>query len=249
MVKSIKVPMSAQDRISQLCEQALEPEGARRSVSPQVAAALEKFNLAPASIEEDDQPRVAAQAVAKPAAESAATTEASDPAEKAEAAPAAAEEEDPELRAMLEERDLRLRARSKRRRLVANCVVLLVCGVSAAAFVISPTLRGKLDTLVHHLQGGVKDVKSMANMAGSYDEALEGVAQRGAHIDDATAALGVDPASVSEDEDPNMQAELDEMMGEGNRTVGERNASLANAGKIVTAVTGRTAPEVKKEED
>ena len=222
------------DRIKALCEQALR--------KPDITVTERTLDI----------PRAF---VAAPAAEPAPPVFQAAPAPvAAPAAPVAEQhhtEQDTELAQMLEERDQRLKERRGRVRMVVNVMALVLFVGPVAAVAVNPDLRAKFDTLVLRFNESVNDVKSMAHTKEAYDEALKKVAVRGDHINAATEALGVDPASVGKDEDQEMTAELGQLMGEEADGFQTRRNKLGQMGTIASAITGmsaKSAEEIKAAE-
>ena len=172
------------------------------------------------------------------------------PAEKAESENAtehvSVNESDPEFGALLEEREGRLKKRSKRARWAVNLLLLGLMGGTATTFAVSPALRGKAQHLVVSLKEGVDDVKMMGKGSENYDEALEQVAERGNQIDAATRAMGIDPSTVDPGDDPNMLAEMNELAGE-DLGIDTRLGKLQGMGKLGQAITGAEGPKTKED--
>ena len=136
------------------------------------------------------------------------------------------DEGDPELRAMIEEREAKQKKSLKVKSLAATFSLLALLGAAAGWVAVSPAARAKAARIVPLFQESVRDVKSLANTKEKFDEALEKVAGHGSHIDEATRAMGVDPASVSAEEEAELDGAMAEMMGGEGRTTGERNKEL-----------------------
>jgi len=217
---------SPSDRIKALCEQALrKPE---ITVTERTLDVPKAFVAAP-PVEAPVAAFTAFQAVPEPA-------------------PVVPEqhhtEQDEELSAMLEDRELRLKKRRDRVKLVANVMALVLFVGPVAAVAVNPDLRGKFDVLVMRFNESVRDVKGLANTKEGYDEALKKVAVRGNHIDEATRAMGVDPASVGEDEDVQMTAEMSQLMGEAAAGFDVRREKLGKMGFVAQKLTGVGEDEV-----
>jgi len=158
------------------------------------------------------------------------------------------DETDPEFAALLEAREGRLKKRNTRAKWAVNLLFLGLFGGSAAAFAVSPELRGKFEHLVVSLKEGVDDVKMMGNGTENYDEALEQVAARGDQINAATEMMGVDPSTVDPGDDPNMLAEMNELAGE-DLGVDKRLGKLKSMGQLGEALTGIEGPKAGKNEE
>jgi hypothetical protein len=73
----------------------------------------------------------------------------------------------------------------------------------------------------------IKSVGDIQGMVAKYQKALDKIAVRGKQIDAATTAMGVDPTSVDEHEDPGFDKEMQAMMGEeGGKTTAARDKIL-----------------------
>lgn len=223
------------DRIKALCDEAM-----RKPEISVTEKTLETRSERPAT--ETSRLKVSAMQAAVEAAE-ASVEEKAERAAPAEPKPEAKveqhhTEQDQELAAMLEERDSRLTKKKGRMKLVANVALLALFVTPVTVVAVNPELRGKFETFVHHLGEGVNDVKTMANTKESFDEALKEVAVRGDHINSATEMLGVDPNSVSEDDDLNMTAELRELMGDEADGFAVRKGKLAAMGTVAKGLSG-----------
>lgn len=223
------------DRIKALCDEAM-----RKPEISVTEKTLETRSERPAT--ETSRLKVSAMQAAVEAAE-APVEEKAERAAPAEPKPEAKveqhhTEQDQELAAMLEERDSRLTRKKGRVKLVANVALLALFVTPVTVVAVNPELRGKFETFVHHLGEGVNDVKTMANTKESFDEALKEVAVRGDHINSATEMLGVDPNSVSEDDDLNMTAELRELMGDEADGFAVRKGKLAAMGTVAKGLSG-----------
>ncbi|MCU0795353.1 MAG: hypothetical protein MUF31_05380 [Akkermansiaceae bacterium] len=218
------------DRIKALCEQALRKPDI--TVTERTLDVPKAFVAAPAPVQ------VAAVPVFQAAPEPAAP------------APVAVveqqhTEQDAELSAMLDERDQRLTRKRGRVKMVVNMMLLLFFVVPVAAVAVNPNLRAKFDTVVLRFNESVRDVKSMAHIKDSYDESLKKVAVRGNHIDEATRAMGVDPASVGKDEDVEMTAELSQLMGDEAAGFDTRREKLGKMGFIAEKLTGMESKDIE----
>ena len=73
-----------------------------------------------------------------------------------------------------------------------------------------------------------------------YDEQLEKIAVHGDQINEATRAMGVDPASVSPEGNAEIEAEMAKMMGEEGPTTGERDRAIKEKFGIIGKLAGRS---------
>jgi len=71
-----------------------------------------------------------------------------------------------------------------------------------------------------------------------YDQQLEKIAVRGDQIRDATSTLGADPDSLAEGVDPNMEAEMEQMMGGEGVTSVDRDKVFKEKFGIVAKLAG-----------
>jgi hypothetical protein len=147
-----------------------------------------------------------------------------------------------ELAEIMDQKIAREKARKRRGRLV---LVLSLLGISggAAGWVASNPER------VQAMKQTIAEIKSAGDIKGmvaKYQAALDKVAVRGKQIDAATTAMGVDPASVDEHEDPGFDKEMRAMMGEeGGKTTAARDKILRDKFGDVQ----KTGSLIKKKED
>jgi hypothetical protein len=220
---------SPSDRIKQLCEEAMrnpdltvKEKTMMGSLPPRVAALPASPTPAPRDAATTTVPAVVAR-----------------PEPVREPSPV---EPDKELISMLEQRERRMRLKHGQTRLLANVALLVLIVAPVTAVCVSPTLRGKFDRFVGHLTNDVEDVRIMADTRESSGDALDQVAMRGAQIDAANHELGVDPTTVPPDEDPEMVAELKQLMGEDADGFAARRAKLESMGKVAGSVSGNEDP-------
>jgi hypothetical protein len=126
-----------------------------------------------------------------------------------------------ELGALLDEQIAKQRRKRKREALVTAIVLLGLTGGGFAWFVQSPERIEAVTSAIREIRS-VGDVKSLV---AKYQAALDRIAARSQQIDQASAAMGV-KHSAEDDKDPNMDAEMKQMMGGEGKTVGQRNAAL-----------------------
>lgn len=240
--------LTQSDRIKALCDEAMKkPELSVTEKMLDVPASQStpsssrlRVESAPAASFEVAPEAAPAQAKAEPVA-----------APAPEPTPAKVEqnhtEQDTELAAMLDEREGKLKKRGKRVGLIANTILLLLVVAPVTAVAVNPDLRAKFEVFVQRLGEGVDDVKSIGSTKESFDKALENVAVHGDHINNATAMLGVDPNSVSEDDDLEMTAEMQQFMGEEADGFQTRKANLNKMGFFAKQVAETTGIETKEE--
>lgn len=129
-----------------------------------------------------------------------------------------------ELGALLDEQIARGRSKRKRDALVTALVLFGMTGGSFAWFVQSPERVEAVRSAMREIRS-VGDVKSLV---AKYQAALDKIGARSQQIDQATAAMGV-TKTAADDVDPNLDAEMKEMMGGEGKTTGQRNAALQQA--------------------
>lgn len=129
-----------------------------------------------------------------------------------------------ELGALLDEQITRQRRKRKRDALVTALVLFGMTGGGFAWFVQSPDRVDAVRSAMREIRS-VGDVKAIV---AKYQAALDRISARSQQIDQATASMGV-TAGPEDDVDPNMDAEMREMMGGEGKTSGQRNAALQKA--------------------
>lgn len=129
-----------------------------------------------------------------------------------------------ELGALLDEQIARQARKRRRDSLVAALVFFGLTGGGFGWFVQSPDR-------VEAFKSAMTEIRSVTDVKGlvaKYQAALDKISARSQQIDQATAAMGIDPSTV-DDKDPNMDAEMKQLMGGEGKTVGERNRALQQA--------------------
>lgn len=150
---------------------------------------------------------------------------------------------DPDFSAMIDDRDGKMKKKLGRQSLVVTVSALALLVGGGVAISLSPKAKASVATLVPALKQSVGDVKMIGSMTSQYDESLEQVSVHGSRIGEASAALGIDPASVTAEEDQELQAEMANMMGEGAVTTGDRDKLLKEKYGFVGKLAGeRPAP-------
>jgi hypothetical protein len=135
-----------------------------------------------------------------------------------------------ELAALLDAQLKRVAARRRRERVVTLLVFLGLTGGGFGWFVHSPDRVAAFKSALAEIRSA-GDIKGM--MA-KYQVALDKIGSRSDQIDESTLALGIDPASVSPEEDPYMEAETEQFTGEKGAGVAERNKKFQEKfGKLV----------------
>ena len=93
----------------------------------------------------------------------------------------------------------------------------------------------------------IRSVGDIQGIVAKYQKSLDKIAERGKQIDAATAAMGIDPTTVDEHEDPGFDKEMKAMMGEeGGKTTAARDKLLREKFKSVQE-TGSLMPAKKGE--
>lgn len=150
------------------------------------------------------------------------------------------DEADPELRAQIDEREALLQKRHKRQSLAVTFGALAILGSAGFWCYQSPKARAEIGALIPALRQSVEDVKMVGSITTKYDEQLDKIAVHGEHLDEATRAMGIDPASVSPDQNSEIDAEMAKMMGEEGPTTGERDRALKDKFGVIGTVADRS---------
>ena len=226
------------DKINRLAEQALSaPEPEPTSAAPKPAA---------------PPPAAGAQTAPTAMQPAAATTVATAPEpalgdhSKTVDTSSTEHQSDPKLIAMMEERQQKLNKRWKRYRMAVGLIIFALFASGGASYSFVPKVRNAVDGIVMDIKSSKDDVKSLGSVMESFDEQLEQVAVRGEQIDNATELLGVDPNSVGEGDDLNMESEMRELMGDDAVTVTDRSRTLQSTFGIVQTAAGRGGKHDKK---
>lgn len=214
--------MTIQEKIDQLATAAL------RSAPPEPVAPKPATYMAPF-----EKPKTVAL-VALP--ELAAPAAAPAP-ERLPAAPFK-DEADPELRARIDEREALLQERHKRQSLAVTLGALAILGSAGFWCYQSPKARAEIGALIPALRQSVADVKMVGSITTKYDEQLEKIAVHGGRIDEATRAMGIEPSTVSVDQNAEIEAEMEKQMGGEGPTTGERDRALQEKFGVVGKLAG-----------
>jgi hypothetical protein len=217
--------MTIQEKIDQLANAAI------RSAPPEPSLPKPATYMAP--FEKPKTVALVAATVPVAAPEPAAAVE----------APAAApfkDVPDPELRAQIEEREIILKKRQKRKSLAVTLGALAILGSAGLWCHQSPKARAEIGALIPALRQSVDDVKMIGSITKKYDEQLEKIAVHGEHINEATRAMGIDPASVSPEGNAEIEAEMEKMMGEEGPTTAERDRALKEKFGVIGKLAGRS---------
>ena len=212
--------MTIQEKIDQLATAAL------RSAPPEPVAPKPATYMAPF-----DKPKTVALVAA---------SESADSAPVAAPLPAAPfkDEADPELRAQIDEREVLLKKRHQRQSLAVTFGALALLGSAGFWCYQSPKARAEIGALVPALRQSVDDVKMVGSITTKYDEQLDKIAVHGGHIDEATRAMGIDPETVSAEENALIDAEMARLMGDDGPTTGERDRALKEKFGVVGKLAG-----------
>lgn len=128
-----------------------------------------------------------------------------------------------ELAEIMDQKITREKGRRRRGRLVLVLCLLGATGGAAGWVAVNPER-------VEAMKQTVAEIKSAGDIKGmvaKYQAALDKVGERGKQIDAATTAMGIDPASVDDHEDPGFDKEMKAMMGEeGGKTTAARDKIL-----------------------
>ena len=151
--------------------------------------------------------------------------------------------------AMMDERQQQLNKRWKRYRVGVGLIIFVLFASGGAVYSFVPKVHNAVDGIVMDIKSSKDDVKSLGSVMESFDEQLEQVAVRGEQIDSATKQLGIDPNSVGEGDDLNMEAEMRELMGDDAVTVTDRSHALQSTFGIVQTAAGRDGKYDKKKDE
>lgn len=132
----------------------------------------------------------------------------------------------PELRAMIDERDEKMKITQKRQSLVVTFSLLAMVAAAGGWFAVSPSAQAKVATIVPLFKESLRDVKTLANTKENFDKQLERVSARNNQIGNATRALGVDPATVADGAGGELDSAMKDMMGGEGRTISERTKAV-----------------------
>lgn len=140
-------------------------------------------------------------------------------------------------------------AKDKRRRRRGFLITVLffvgVTGGAAGWVVVNPERFAALKAVIAE----IKSVGDIQGIVAKYQKSLDKIAVRGEQINAATTAMGVDPASVDENEDPGLDKEMQAMMGEeGGKTTASRDKRLRDKFKSVQE-SGSLMPNSTKAKD
>lgn len=154
-----------------------------------------------------------------------------------------------ELAAIMDEKHIKRKRRHRRQALVTFLLLFGTAGGGTAWFVSNPDRVTALKQTIAEIRSA-GDIKAII---AKYQAALDKVAVRGQQIDDATRAMGVDPATAANDADQGFDKEMREMMGEeGGPTAAERNDKLRKSFGSVqetgSLLPGAKAPEKSTDE-
>jgi hypothetical protein len=153
--------------------------------------------------------------------------------------PAFKDEADPELRAMIESREKAMAKSLSRRSLAISFSVFGLLAAAGTWVAVSPTAQAKVARVVPLFQETVRDAKTIGTMTTQYDESLDKIGAHGKHIEDATQAMGGDPAAVGEGGNAVFDEEMGKMMGDDGRTTGDRDRELQSKLGVVKKLMGK----------
>ncbi|QTN34042.1 hypothetical protein HZ994_17525 [Akkermansiaceae bacterium] len=135
-----------------------------------------------------------------------------------------------ELAAIMDAKVLREKRRRRRGFVFTLLFFLGVTGGATGWVVINPERYQALKAVIAE----IKSVGDIQGMVAKYQQSLDKIAVRGTQIDAATTAMGIDPSTVDEHEDPGFDKEMQEMMGkEGGKTTAARDKLLREKFKDV----------------
>lgn len=148
-----------------------------------------------------------------------------------------------ELAAIMDAKVAKEKSRRRRGFLITVLFFVGVAGGVIGWVVANPDRFAAMKTVMAE----IKSVGDIQGIVDKYQKSLDKVAERGKQIDAASAAMGVDPTSVDEDEDPGFDKEMQEMAGEeGGKTTAARDKLLREKFKTVEE-TGSLIPNAGEE--
>lgn len=233
--------MTTQEKINELANRALR-SGPPPAARPKPATYMPSF-------EELKSPLFGSSPMTLPTAAPAPAAKAPESPVAATPEPAPADEPDTELRLMIASRDEQITRKRSRTSQALTCALLALVAASGTWIAVSPTARGKVSALVSALKQGGQDMKGLASIMGTYDQQLEQVSVHGSRIDEASKALGVDPAVEVSSDDGGIEAAMKEMSGNEGPTSTERDELLKQKFGVVAKIAGRNTGKPAAESD
>lgn len=150
-----------------------------------------------------------------------------------------------ELAAIMDAKVAKDKRRRRRGFLITVIFFVVVTGGAAGWVVSNPERYAAMKAVLAE----IKSVGDIQGMVAKYQQALDKVAVRGEQINAATSAMGVDPTTVDENEDPGFDNEMQSMMGEeGGKTTAARDKLLRDKFKTVEE-SGSLIPDKGKGTD
>ncbi len=132
------------------------------------------------------------------------------------------------LNQAIEDREAMLARKKKMRRIATAAVFLITCGSAAGWYAASPDNQAKVHGLWNGAVAITEDVKEGTDVVAimdKYDAALEKIDERQETITDAAIQLGVDPDSVTAEDDARLDEAMKTVTGDA-PTVAQRDALL-----------------------
>jgi len=127
-----------------------------------------------------------------------------------------------ELGAQLDAKVARQRRQRRRAILITLAAVITLVGGSYAWCVQTPERIAAF----HKVMRDIRSATNVKTMVASYQESLDKIAVRGEQVDDSTESMGMSTDQEGM-EDVHLDAEMKELIGEDSKSVGARNAKLA----------------------
>jgi len=234
--------MTDKERLQQLFQAALQDdftcERPPTRAFPKSAAAVlpvAEMKAAPVAAAEPLQPSLAEMPVTKPVVP------------LVESVPNAGLDEatSAELGVLLDAQLKRVAGKRRRDTVVTLLVLLGLTGGGFGWFVHSPNRVEAFHTAIAEIRS-IGDIKGLL---AKYQVAFDKIGARSDQINESALALGVDPASVSADEDPYMEAETEQFTGEKGAGTADRNQKLqekfGNFAKAPVSASGGKATATK----
>ncbi len=145
---------------------------------------------------------------------------------------------DPEFNALIEERDVRMKKKLFRQRMVVNLMVLSFFAGTGTWYANSPSAQAEVKALIPAFRQSVNDVKLLGNILGVFDKQLAKIGTHKGEITDATKSMGVDPSKVSPNDDEHMEQEMNEFTRGQGKTTAQRDKMFTEKFGIVGKLMG-----------
>ncbi|MEO7098270.1 MAG: hypothetical protein ABI162_02830 [Luteolibacter sp.] len=145
---------------------------------------------------------------------------------------------DPELGALIEERDARMKKKHSRQLLYANLTILGILASGGLWYACSTKAQTAVKSLIPAIRQSGNDFKMLGSILGQFDQSLQKVATRSSQIDEASRSIGADPNAAGAKDDPQMEGEMNQLTGGEGGTTAARDRALKEKFGIVTNLAG-----------